>query len=136
MSKREELQAKIQAAKDAERKARKDRSDKEFEEIADLLISNPSHSLVEVEEAPVDLPGFVVLRIPKKAEFNKFRSTLWGSDLEAKSKAGIDLASVCVVYPSRDRYMALVEALPGVADRCGNVARSMAEGEVRDEAKK
>ena len=60
----------------------------------------------------------VVYRKPSHAEYKRFRSALHNE--ATKPDATEQLARVCVVYPSREAFDALLEDYPAIADASGD----------------
>lgn len=134
----DDTQARIAEGRSQAAAARAARDESEIAELADMLIEHEEYREVRVPQARPDLPGHVILRPPTKVEASKFRTILWSekSTAEMKSKAGLDMAASCVVYPSRERYQALIEAFPMVADQCSLAVKEAAEGGSQREVKK
>jgi hypothetical protein len=86
-------------------------------------------NLIRCPDAPAELPGHIVIRAPKKAEFSKLNQSMWKDDsaVEEKASAPLDVARACVLYPPRDRYDALVDAYPAVAPQVATRALALAK---------
>ncbi len=136
----EEKKAEIEKRR-AERAAeRLARDTKELEgEVGDMLLSDEM-VLVRFPEADVSLPGHYVGRRPRAPEIARFKSIMWRDNaqrgaIEAKANAGADLARQCRVYPSAERYDALVDAHAMVPDRVAQALIEAAQAGAEAEGK-
>lgn len=75
----------------------------------------------------------VVMRKPSHAEYKRFRAMLHNE--AQKPDAAENLARVCVVYPSRAEFDALLEDYPAIGDACGNALGELAGFTVDQSAK-
>jgi hypothetical protein len=128
----------IELARAAAREQREKRDLAELAALEEMLVAHPEYAVVHVPNAAPDLPGHIVIRPPSAPEVAKFRTTIWNdkADVETKSKAGILLAKACKVYPSEERFLALVAAHPMAADAASIEVKKLAEGGARDQSKK
>ncbi len=138
----EERLAEIQAKRDAAKAARVKRDDAEMlGVVGELLLMNEEYYVVRVPDAAAELCGHVVMRPPTSGEFSMFRHTMFrdakqAGITEARAKAGLQLAAQCRVYPDPEKYAALVDKYPAVADECGKAAYKAAEAGAEAEVKK
>lgn len=111
---------------------RKTRDEAEFREHVLPVLNKHGltrENLIRCPDAPAELPGHIVIRSPKKAEFSKLNQSMWKDEgaVEEKAAAPLDVARACVLYPPRDRYDALVEAYPAVAPQVATRALALAK---------
>lgn len=74
----------------------------------------------------------VVVTTPTSGQYSKFRHTLHKDSrdrgvVEAKAKAGAELAAQCIVYPDREAYAKLCESYPAVSDAVAKKCIHLAE---------
>ena len=125
-------QAKIQAKRDGEAKAREKRDEDEMDQhVGPIMLGRSDVDYLHVPLAAAHLPGHIVLRLPKPAEIKMVRFHMWrdakeAGAVEAKAKAGIQLAAQCLVYPSPEKYTELTETYASVGDEAGKKAFLMA----------
>lgn len=124
-----ELQKKLDEAK----LAREARDEKELDE----LIAKSLHPalddtlvLVRVQDAPPHLPGHIVGTRPSGPQNDRFKQLMWKDSsqrgvVEAKSRAGEQLAAQCLVYPTKERYAELCAAFVMVPEK---FAKALIEG--------
>lgn len=135
------IREQVEARRDAQRVARAKAHAAEYEEhVGPLLLEHDDYEALEVPNAPVEFAGWVVLRRPRSAEVAKLRHIMWqdktkGGATEAKAKAALELAEMCRVYPTAERYAALIETFPAVGDECGKKAYKIAEAGADADAK-
>lgn len=109
-----EIIARRNKALDVEAAARKARDDKEAEapEVEALLLDG-ENIVIHCSESSVDMPGLVICRKPSPEQVARFKQLMWKDSkdrgvVEAKSKAGEQMARHCLLYPPPERYAALV----------------------------
>ena len=131
----------LKAAREAWEAAREKRSKQEWEEhVEPLLLEHVGEYFeVEIKAASADYSQWVVIRLPTKGEYAKLRFTMWDDKkagaIEAKAKAGRQLAECCRVWPSVEEYEKLVERYPDVAEQCGEAAFKLARAGADADAK-
>lgn len=137
----EENIAKYQEKIDADVIARKKRDDDEFDALVEAG-TLPDRRLISVllPGLPPDMPGRYIGRIPSQAVAQKFRHTMWGDSaksgmVEAKSKAGAQMASQQRVYPTAEQYSDICDAYPMVVDRIAQALVTAAEAGAEQEGK-
>lgn len=123
----------------ATKKEREARDEKDLDQIAELL-GDAANGFVRVPDAAPELVGHVVFRRPTKQEIARYRAIVRRDSsergaVEAKAKAGQELAAQCRVWPEPDQYEQLLEAHPMVADAIAVELFRLAEGGAREEAK-
>lgn len=111
---------------------RKARDEAEFrEQVLPVLNKHglTRENLIRCPDAPAELPGHIVIRAPKRAEFSKLNHSMWKDEnaVEEKASAPLEVARACVLYPPRDRYDALVDAYPAVAPQVATRALALAK---------
>jgi hypothetical protein len=112
---------------------RKARDESEFREHVLPVLNKHGltrENLIRCPDAPAELPGHIVIRAPKRAEFSKLNHSMWkdgDGSAEEKAAAPLEVARACVLYPPRDRYDALVEAYPAVAPQVATRALALAK---------
>jgi len=111
---------------------RKARDEAEFrEQVLPVLNKHglTRENLIRCPDAPAELPGHIVIRAPKRAEFSKLNQSMWKDEnaVEEKASAPLEVARACVLYPPRDRYDALVDAYPAVAPQVATRALALAK---------
>lgn len=111
---------------------RKARDEAEFREHVLPVLNKHGltrENLIRCPDAPAELPGHIVIRAPKKAEFSKLNQSMWKDEnaVEEKASAPLEVARACVLYPPRDRYDALVDAYPAVAPQVATRALALAK---------
>jgi len=137
----EDLMAKRGESKAEQKAKREERDVAELQKLLDDgILADETAVLVRFPDAPPDLPGHYVGRCPSQAVAQKFRHTMWQDSskagiVEAKSKAGAQMASQCRMYPDETRYAALVAAFPMVPDRISQALIKAAEAGADQEGK-
>lgn len=111
---------------------RKARDEAEFREHVLPVLNKHGltrENLIRCPDAPAELPGHIVIRAPKRAEFSKLNQSMWKDEnaVEEKASAPLEVARACVLYPPRDRYDALVDAYPAVAPQVATRALALAK---------
>lgn len=141
MSVDESLEA-VEARRAAKREARR----KEYEaqraiDLAALDALEDEHgaskiAVVDVPHSP-GLPTLVVARLPKPAEVERYRSRV--KDRAEKKgdpiKAAEELASVCLLYPARDVYDAIIAERHALHAQLGAAALTLSVGEAQEQGK-
>ena len=110
-----------------------------LEEIeTDALLDEPANRRMKIDTA-ADFPGWIVFRLPKPAEASRFRHIMFRDAgtgvVEAKAKAGGELALSCVVHPERASYLALVASYPTLPDAIAKAVLSASDAEAEAEEK-
>lgn len=140
-SKLEELEEKLAAQREAHASARSKRDEDDAEEMFAVLLAEPGRIRIDLPDVSADHPGFVVLRRPTHAEYQRFRHATQldrsaPETVEARSKITAEMGRGCVVWPALTAYDLLVKAYPGVADYCGNEAIKLSAAGAKAAAKK
>ena len=133
--------AQIEAKQNKVKAARKARDEKEMaEQVLPIMLERDDVELVHAKHADPEFVGHVVLRRPNDGEMKKLNLTMWRDkksldDIEAKACSAPELARNCLVYPSHERYDALVLQYPAVGTECGEVAYKLAKAGIEAEVK-
>lgn len=133
----EEKRAAIQAKLDAAKAERLARDEKELDQLEEYFV-DPAYVVVRLDEAAPGFAGHLVGTRPKGPAYERFKQILWRDSaqrgvIEAKSRAGAELARACLVYPSPEEYAKLVAEYSFVPDKFAealiDAARAGAEAE-------
>lgn len=81
----------------------------------DSLIHVPLNSAL----VGAELPGHVLMRRLSKESHQRMKTTIFGASAEQKAMATRQAVIDSLVYPSRERFLALEKVAPGVAETCG-----------------
>jgi hypothetical protein len=142
----EEFEKRIAQRKKEQRVVRDQRSLAELATVLEVLEANPGAKRIHEDNGangrlatPPDLPGFVIVKPPTPMVMKAFRyaanQTQGKTVDEGRAKAIPQLAYQCVIYPSKELYEKMCEALPGIADAAGTVALALGEGAEEAEGK-
>ena len=127
----EERKAKLanyraQASAAADLFAAKQIEKKETDELEICELLGPSYKIdfivIECKDAAPELPQFVVYNRPTGPQTDRFKAQLWKDSkekgaVEAKSRAGAELARQCLKWPSPELYEQLLDANRMFADK-------------------
>jgi hypothetical protein len=138
-----ELLEEREAARAAKRQAREEK--RAAQRLADLDAveafedANPDVACAIINvDAGLDLPTLVLVRCPEKKYHTRYLARLKpkknGQEPDGFA-AHEELASVCVVYPERETYAKLCDALGGLHLQVGVAAAKLAEGKKAEEGK-
>lgn len=139
----EQVEARREARKAANRKAAEDQLAKDLEAIDALEAAQGDDEIAVVRvKAPAGMPAAVACRCPKPSELKRFRDRVKpqkdarNREVEPDhAKACEELAAVCLLYPDREAYDALCAARPGLAAQLGKEAVKLAVGAEESEGK-
>lgn len=132
-----EKRAEIQKKLDVAKTAREARDEKELEVIEQYLVDD-GYVVVRLPDAAPNFVGHVVCHRPKGPAYERFKQTMWKDSAqrgvtEAKSRAGAELANLCLVYPAQPDYQALIAEYAFVPDKIAeamiNAAQAGADAE-------
>lgn len=106
-------------------------------EVRPRLIDDPSLLHVELDSATVgaDQPGHVLMRRVSKESYQRMKTTIFGNSAEQKALATRQAVLDSLVYPSRERFLALEKVCPGVPETCGKPLTDTARAEREAEGK-
>jgi hypothetical protein len=106
-------------------------------EVGPRLLDDPSLLHVELDSATVGdaLPGHVLMKRLSKESYQRMKTTIFGGNAEQKALATRQAVLDALLYPSRERFLALEKVVPGVAETCGEPLLKAARAEREAEGK-
>lgn len=144
MASYDELQTKRSAAKAADKALRVARDERELEDlmegnVKDVVLDDRT-VLVRIPDAPPNMPGHYVGKIPAGPAYHRFQKSVWTDGTnrgaaEEKSKAMALIATQCRIYPDAEQFQALLAMFPAVGDSCGSEVLAAAAGGAKAEGK-
>lgn len=152
MSKNETPKAEAPKLSAADVQARRDARRAEYEAARDAQLAIDLEAIDALEQsegyaniAAVDVknwePGFpakLAVRAPDEKQYKRFRETAADKKDGRKGdavQATQQLAAVCVAYPDKDTYQALLKVRPGIDLALGNLAAKLAGAEEESKGK-
>lgn len=141
MSSYDDLKRKLAERAAASKTSARAELEAEFvEHVFPLLEANEDHLHIEVPGSKAGLPKHVVLRPLSAPEFRRVKH-VFAKDkskpgvLEEQAKITEQLASGARVYPPKERYEALLEAHPAIAEKCSDALLSKARADEEEQGK-
>lgn len=118
---------------------KKSKLERDLQEEIELDHFLDTHRKLKIDTAP-EFPGCVIYRLPSPGEASRFRQIMWKESkergvVEAKAKAGGELARACVVYPSREKYEELVATYTTLPDAVAKAIMQASDAEAEEEGK-
>lgn len=135
------LRARAKAVRAPELAAQQARNLAEYESgVLPALEEHPGAKVIELQDSPSELPGYIVVRCPEPIEMTRWRQVAFKpatdrNATEARSTAGPNLGASCVVHPTRERYLELVAARAGVVDEVAAAALRLGQAGAEAEGK-
>lgn len=108
-----------------QRDARKEKDELElFEKLGPAF--KLEYIVVECRDAAPELPQFVVFHRPSGPQTDRFKTQMWKDSkergvVEAKARAGADLAVQCLAWPSIEEYTKLIDANRMLPDKVAGI---------------
>jgi hypothetical protein len=134
-----EKRAAIEKRREESAKARAERDERdEVEAIEAGHLDDDENVVMRFPKAREDLSGIVVLRPIKPIEMSRVRTVMMANDAkpgaaESKAKLNKEIANNCLVFPSKEKFLALCSAYADVEDECaGAVLNAARAGATRE----
>lgn len=134
-----EVRARLDAQQDAQDSDETDQKAVDLMALADARDEHGGPSAVQAASIPyvAGLPTMAIVRRPTKIEFKRFTDTVSKKDASGPEymAAAQALAAVCLVYPPKDVYAKMCEAVPGLPVPLGIAATKLATGKEKEDRK-
>lgn len=131
-AKRAARKAELQAARDAQKAI-----DLEAIDALEVEHGDSNIATLEIPFSP-DLPVMLAVRTPKPAELKRYRDRVKAKKDGTPGDplmAAQEIAAVCIVYPSKDVYAAVLEKRNGIDAQLGVLAVGLCAGKAEAEGK-